>query len=494
MLWFAENRIAYAGGVGYPHPSARVEIRAGGSRVTGRPRFGNQFVRGVELARSPVPEGGESMSSSTSFSETHTCPGRASEPAHDVFSAVASRGYRPCRSGRDAGRRSRDCLARAATAATFMQSSVNVALIPSNAPPSSPGGLGVMPISSFVTGRPTDSFEKFSFKYVALNNITPATLASFDTVALIQVHTSDLSPAAKAALAQFVANGGKLIIHDSDEASLNDYSWLLPGPYSTKIGAGCNACGQALGTANIVENSGLISANPADPTYVSIPELLKYTDAVGDANLLVSDDPRWFASASGANAAKEAGAQVAYASNNGLIIYNGFDTDMIKPLASGPWLCVNAKNDVCPPNAHPSVDWLAEMWYAELNKSWGPATSTSPQAPPNGLPQTKPVSLNRDTAATQHGGPSLESYLRCQAEAVTTPAKPRETPPEGGPSGCVRQRPARAPRAGPSLAQRHADASAAYRQRSGKDRGDNKPALSPHQQGALSRLLGIRRS
>ena len=279
-----------------------------------------------------------------------------------------------------------------ATAATFMQSSVNVALIPSNAPPSSPGGLGVMPISSFVTGRPTDSFEKFSFKYVALNNITPATLASFDTVALIQVHTSDLSPAAKAALAQFVANGGKLIIHDSDEASLNDYSWLLPGPYSTKIGAGCNACGQALGTANIVENSGLISANPADPTYVSIPELLKYTDAVGDANLLVSDDPRWFASASGANAAKEAGAQVAYASNNGLIIYNGFDTDMIKPLASGPWLCVNAKNDVCPPNAHPSVDWLAEMWYAELNKSWGPATSTSPQAPPNGLPQTKPVS------------------------------------------------------------------------------------------------------
>ena len=272
-----------------------------------------------------------------------------------------------------------------ATAATFMQSSVNVALIPSNAPPSSPGGLGVMPISSFVTGRPTDSFEKFSFKYVALNNITPATLASFDTVALIQVHTSDLSSAAKAALAQFVANGGKLLIHDSDEASLNDYSWLLPGPYSTKIGAGCNACGQALGTANIVENSGLISANPADPTYVSIPELLKYTDAVGDANLLVSDDPRWFASASGANAAKEAGAQVAYASNNGLIIYNGFDTDMIKPLASGPWLCVNAKNDVCPPNAHPSVDWLAEMWYAELNKSWGP--STSPQAPPNGLPR-----------------------------------------------------------------------------------------------------------
>ena len=278
-----------------------------------------------------------------------------------------------------------------ATAATFMPSSNQVALIPSNTPPSSPGDLGVMPISSYVTGRPDDSFDKFTFKYLALNNVTTTTLASFDTVALIQVHTSDLSAAAKAALAQFVANGGKLIIHDSDETSLNDYSWLLPGPYSTRIGAGCNACGLTSGTANITENSGLISANPADPAYVSIAELTKYTDAVGDANLLVSDDPRWFAASSGANASNEAGAQLAYASNNGLVIYNGFDTDMIKPLASGPWLCINAPNNVCPANAHPSVDWLAEMWYAELNKSWGP-DSSAPSAPPNGLPQTRPVS------------------------------------------------------------------------------------------------------
>src|SRR5215475_650626 len=96
-----------------------------------------------------------------------------------------------------------------ATAATFMPSSDQVALIPSNIPASSPGDLGVMPISSFVTGRPGDSFDKFTFKYLALDNVSTATLASFDTVALIQVHTSDLSAAAKAALAQFVANGGK---------------------------------------------------------------------------------------------------------------------------------------------------------------------------------------------------------------------------------------------------------------------------------------------
>jgi hypothetical protein len=277
-----------------------------------------------------------------------------------------------------------------ANAATFMPSSKQVALIPSNNPPSSPGNLGVMPISSYVSGRPSESFDKFSFKYVALNAITSATLSNFDTVALIQVHTSDLSSAAKAALAQFVANGGKVLIHDSDEASLNDYSWLLPGGYSTKIGAGCNACGRTSGNSTIIENSGLISANPADPAYVSIPELTKYTDSIGDANLLVSDDPRWFAAARGTNASNEAGAQLAYASNNGLVVYNGFDTDMIKPQASGAWRCINTANNVCPANSHPSVDWLAQMWYAELNQSWG--SGPNPPSTPNGLPQTSPVS------------------------------------------------------------------------------------------------------
>jgi hypothetical protein len=275
--------------------------------------------------------------------------------------------------------------------AAVLPSSHSVALIPSNNPPSSPGNLGVMPISSYVTGRPAESFDKFSYKYVALNAITPATLSNFDTAALIQVRTSDLSSAAKAALAQFVANGGKLIIHDSDETSLNDYSWLLPGGYSTRIGAGCNACGRTSGTSNITEGTGFISANPADPAYVSIPELTKYTDAIGDANLLVSDDPRWFAAATGTNATNEAGAQLAYASNNGLIIYNGIDTDMIKPQASGPWLCIGTPNNVCPANSHPSVDWLAQMWYAELNHSWG-SSSANPPSTPNGLPQTKPVS------------------------------------------------------------------------------------------------------
>jgi hypothetical protein len=122
-----------------------------------------------------------------------------------------------------------------AIAATLMPSSKQVALIPSNIPPSSPGGLGVMPISSTVSGRADESFDKFSYKYVALSNITSATLSSFDTVALIQVHTSDLSSTAKAALAQFVANGGS----SSSTTPTRHPSTTIPGccPGRTRHGS-----------------------------------------------------------------------------------------------------------------------------------------------------------------------------------------------------------------------------------------------------------------
>lgn len=271
-----------------------------------------------------------------------------------------------------------------ATAATPMPSSTSVGLIPAAGPVPAQGSQGVMPTTSDVSGRPDESFDRFSFSDVPLNQITPDTLSRYDTVALIQVPTTELSAAAKAALAQFVANGGKLIIHDSDETTGNDYSWLLPGPYSSRIGASCTNCGLTSGTSKITQDSALISANPADASYVNLAELAKYTDALGDANLFVSDDPRWFAAAVGTNGHNEAGAQLAYATNNGLIIYNGFDTDLIKPNASDPFRCVPSYLP-CPANAQPSVDWLAQMWYSELSLGWGSSGS-------NGLPQSTPVS------------------------------------------------------------------------------------------------------
>jgi hypothetical protein len=300
-----------------------------------------------------------------------------------------------------------------AMARPFMQSSQKVALIPSNAPAPSAGPDGIMPTSSYVRGRPSDSFGKFSFSNVGLNQISTASLSQYDTVALIQVNTSLLSPAAKAALAAFVANGGKLVIHDADETKSNDYSFLLPGSYSTKDGSGCNACGAQSGTSKIVTNTGLISSNPADSSYVNLAQMGKYSDAVGDANLLVSDDPRWFALATGTNAHSESGAQLAYADNNGRIIFNGFDTDSIQSSPTDPPRCAGQPNYKCPAGV-PSVDWLAQMWYSELNQSWGTPAAGSGGGKPGStaLPKTKPVSsIGKHVTASQAGLPSSKACV-----------------------------------------------------------------------------------
>ncbi|HEV7585274.1 MAG TPA: hypothetical protein VGO14_05795, partial [Solirubrobacteraceae bacterium] len=251
--------------------------------------------------------------------------------------------------------------------------SVKVALIPRNGPVPPNGPDGIMPVSAYVSGRPAESFGVFSFSNVPLSQVTTAKLSQFDTVALIQVKVSSLTGSARAALAQFVADGGKLIIHDSDETKLNDYSWLLPGAYTTRVGAGCEGCGGTSGSSTIT-NSTLISANPSDPSYVSLGDLTRFTDAVGDANLLVSTDPRWFALARGtnSNANGESGAQVAFANNNGLIVYNGFDTDFVKTTPSDAWRCNQPTLGFkCPSGSTPTVDWIAHMWYLELLQGWG---------------------------------------------------------------------------------------------------------------------------
>jgi hypothetical protein len=270
-------------------------------------------------------------------------------------------------------------VAQPAQASFLHSSSASVALIAKNGPVPPNGPDGIMPVSGYVSGRPAESFGAFSFSNVPLSQVTSAKLAQFDTVALIQVKVENLSEPAKVALARFVADGGKLLIHDSDETKLNDYSWLLPGGYSTRVGAGCEGCGGMSGRSTIT-NSSLMSTNPADASYVSLGDLARFTDAVGDANLLVSTDPRWFALASGtnSNANGESGAQVAFANNNGLVVYNGFDTDFVKTNPSDPWRCNQpALGFRCPAGSTPTVDWIAHMWHTELVQGWGSTTGTS---------------------------------------------------------------------------------------------------------------------
>ncbi|HEY4811729.1 MAG TPA: hypothetical protein VIH71_11800 [Solirubrobacteraceae bacterium] len=210
---------------------------------------------------------------------------------------------------------------------------------------------GLLQTSGEVAGAPEDSFDQFNFSDVSIEEIEPATLASYDTVVLNEVPTSSLSEAQRQTLSNFVTNGGKLIIHDADGTSENEYGWL-PVPAAT--GEGCQNCGNTGGHAEIVENNTLVSSEPGSPYYVDVAELPGNSDAVGDANLLLTSDPRWDVDIIGENSVGVTGAMDAYASDGGLILYNGFDTDhMGETYPSG-------------------VDWLEKIWYDELAQQWNP--------------------------------------------------------------------------------------------------------------------------
>ncbi|MHB8241251.1 MAG: hypothetical protein ACYDHN_04590, partial [Solirubrobacteraceae bacterium] len=233
------------------------------------------------------------------------------------------------------------------SASAAQQRSNQVALVPG------PEGEGAGTLQTFgeVTGSSGNSFDQFNFTDVPLESLEPGILSSYDTVVLNEVFTSSLTESEKQALSSFVTGGGKLIIHDADGTVGNDYSWL---PVPAGSGQACQNCGNLDGMAEIVENNTVVSADPSSPYYVDVAELPGNSDAVGDANFLLTNDPRWSADITGSNSLNIGGAIDAYATDGGLILYNGFDTDFL----GGTFPSGN--------------DWLNKIWYDELSQQWDP--------------------------------------------------------------------------------------------------------------------------
>jgi hypothetical protein len=219
---------------------------------------------------------------------------------------------------------------------------------------------GPLQVSGSVAGSPADSFDQFTFNELSQEAIEPSVLSSYDTVVLNEVFTNSLSDPQKQTLSNFVTAGGKLIIHDADGTEGNEYSWL---PVPAESGHSCQNCGNVDGEAEITENNTIVSNDPSSPYYVDVGELPGNSDAVGDANVLVTTDPRWDEDIRARNQQNVEGAADAYASDGGLIMYNGFDTDFIGGF-------------------YPSGnDWLGKIWYDELATQWNP----------DSLPHSTPV-------------------------------------------------------------------------------------------------------
>jgi len=210
--------------------------------------------------------------------------------------------------------------------ATAASSSQDVAII--GDPVVSNGGT--FPTSGFPGG------SIFNFTNMGVSEINAANLTKFDTVLLNMAsrryssydgcgcNADNIPTQAKADLVQFVYNGGKMIIYDS-ECSAIDYSWL---PYSMNT-TNPGATGSHSGTLTIVEEN-CLSTNAAGPYYINASYVVTSTDAVGDMNVMNTYDPHWCLDMTGTNVVPATGPVHTYARyGSGLFIYNGMDVDYI---------------------------------------------------------------------------------------------------------------------------------------------------------------------
>lgn len=179
-------------------------------------------------------------------------------------------------------------------------------------------------------------FRRVDYRPIFPEAARPAALApgsGVDTVVLSQacdVKTALPDPF-KRALVDWVADGHKLIIQDSDkcgERAVPDYSFL-PYPFATNNPGPQGAASQL----SVIEDNFLASAVPTDPGFFDEENWrLKRNGNVnndfGDSNTIVKFDPHWCGMLAGTNVTGGHGFVVAYAHHGrGLILYDGLDFD-----------------------------------------------------------------------------------------------------------------------------------------------------------------------
>ena len=188
------------------------------------------------------------------------------------------------------------------------------------------GSSNVLIYESSSDGLPPSSY--FTQAIMVTTNpadVNAANLANYDTLLIWR----ECSPNTTFAITQqndinnWVNNGGKLVIWDTECTPSVDYNWLVC-PFTTNNPGAWGATG---GTLTIAENNTLSIANPASPYYIDTASILT-TDAVGDANVMVTRDTRWCLDMNATNVNGVDGPVHTYAHyGNGLIIWCGLDGD-----------------------------------------------------------------------------------------------------------------------------------------------------------------------
>jgi hypothetical protein len=179
-------------------------------------------------------------------------------------------------------------------------------------------------------------FRRVDYRPIFPEAARPAALvpgSGIDTVVLAQAcdAKATLPDAFKRALVDWVADGHKLIVQDSDKCgprAVPDYGFL-PYPFATN-NPGPQGASSRL---SIVENNFLASAVPGDPGFFDeenwrLKKNGNVNNDFGDSNVIVKFDPNWCGMLVGTNVTGGHGFVAAYAHHGrGLILYDGLDYD-----------------------------------------------------------------------------------------------------------------------------------------------------------------------
>jgi hypothetical protein len=182
------------------------------------------------------------------------------------------------------------------------------------------------------------AFSDFTFTDLPWSNVTAGNLTAYQIVVLmiepnsapyplVSPGASTLSPQQLTDLNNWVYNGGKLIIHDSEMAAVN-YSWL-PYHFTTNNPGAGGYTGQPI---TYMESDFLGNNTPSSPNFINITQadVNIWEDAVGDSNVFVSQDAHWCGHIEATNGNGVRGWVHTYATyGNGTMIYNGFDQDYL---------------------------------------------------------------------------------------------------------------------------------------------------------------------
>jgi outer membrane protein OmpA-like peptidoglycan-associated protein len=174
------------------------------------------------------------------------------------------------------------------------------------------------------TARPLD---RYRIVPEPVGLFDPQMLGGYQTVVLSAICNANavLTKTQTEALTDWVYSGGKLIIHDSDDCTQTDYSFL-PYQFASSNPGHHGASGSKL----ILVESSTLGSDATDKAHFI--DLTAYVaDAgqqLGDANTVVTEDKHWCGHLYGTNMLGRSGYFQMYAQlGTGLIIYDGLDSD-----------------------------------------------------------------------------------------------------------------------------------------------------------------------